>query len=195
MALAFGALVAGAVVIDYGVKAAKGGIGNTGSTSSPGTTGKGKSTGGFPSAVDPLPGAVGSRLDQGLDATGHTFLSPWTGTVVYSQQVDNGWGGGGYVAIKSAADPSKVYYVAEGIAPIVRVGEKVTAGQRIAIPTLSPYNGILGNVEAGLANPASPGQPLAQVVGNAKQMVDEFYKWMLSLGGPHATSTASAGHA
>lgn len=198
MALAFGALVAGAVVLDYGVKSAKGAFssntGGGGLAGSPGG-GKVKNVKGFPAAVDPLPGAIGSRLDQGIDATGKRFLAPWSGKVVYSSQFDTGWAGGGYVAIQSDSDPSKVYYLAEGIAPIVHVGQHVTAGQDIARPAVNPYNGIIGNIEAGLANPSNPGQPLAQVIGNARQMVDNFYNFLRSLGGPVATSTGGAGHA
>jgi hypothetical protein len=152
--------------------------------------------GGFPAAVNPVPGAVGSRLDQGFDATGHTFLSPWTGTVVVSQATSPGWAGGGYLAIQSNQDPSKVYYLAEGILPSVQAGEQVTAGQTIATPAINPYNGIEGNVEFGLANPQSPGQPLAQTLGSkAASMVEQFASWIESLGGPHPTSTSNAGSA
>lgn len=194
MALAFGALVAGAVVLDYGVKSAKGAFSGGGSPGLGGVT-PGKPSKGFPAAVDPLPGAIGSRLDQGIDATGKRFLAPWSGKVVYASASDPGWAGGGYVAVQSEADASKVYYLAEGIVPIVHVGQHVTAGEDIAHPAVNPYNGIVGNIEAGLANPSNPGQPLAQVVGNARQMVDNFYSWLRSLGGPAATSTGLAGHA
>lgn len=198
-AIAFGALVAGAVIMDYGVKNAKAAFaGNPGASSSAaGGSGIGSAPvakGSFPSAVDPLPGAIGSRLDQGLDATGHVFPSPWSGKVVYSSASDPGWNGGGYVAVSSTQNPDMVYYLAEGIKPIVAVGDMVTAGQQIALPVSNPYNGIVGNVEVGRANPASPGQPLAQVVSNPAAMVDQFYNWVMSLGGPHATSTSAAGH-
>ena len=204
-ALAFGALVAGAVVLDYGVKNAKGAFATAdplGSTSTPTGTGAGGSvvtpspaTGGFPAAVDPLPGAVGSRLDQGVDATAQKLLSTWAGTVVKAPANDPGWKGGGYVAIQSSADMSRVYYVAEGLLPTVKVGDTVTAGQTIANPVANPYNGIVGNIEAGLANPSDFGQPLAQVTSAPAAMVTSFYNWLRTLGGPLATSTSSAGHA
>jgi biotin carboxyl carrier protein len=79
--------------------------------------------------------------------------------------------------------------------PTVQVGQTVTAGQQIATPRANPYNGIVGNFEIGRANPASPGQPLAQVVSNPGQMVQEFYSWLKGLGGPTATSTSNAGAA
>jgi biotin carboxyl carrier protein len=142
-----------------------------------------------------LPDSVGSRLDQGIDATGKTFLSPWAGTVVRANAKDSGWRGGGYIAVQSTDDPSKVAYFAEGITPIVKLGQIVTAGQRIGLPVSNPYNGIVGNIEFGPANPSSPGQPLAQVSNNARQMVLDFYGWLESVGGPKATSTSNAGAA
>jgi murein DD-endopeptidase MepM/ murein hydrolase activator NlpD len=145
--------------------------------------------------TNPIPGATGGRLDQGMDGTSQTFVSPFNGKVVFSQANDSGWKGGGYVAIQSAQDPNTVYYAAEGLTPTVQVGQTVTAGQQIATPRANPYNGIVGNFEIGRANPASPGQPLAQVVSNPAQMVQEFYSWLKGLGGPTATSTSNAGAA
>lgn len=195
--LNFAEVLFGALLIHHGVGDVKTAVGSAASVQAgagTGNVGTPVSLGGFPAAVDPLPGASGSRLDQGIDATGSTFLSPWAGKVVYSAASDPGWKGGGYVAIQSAADPSKVYYLAEGIVPTVTVGQIVTAGQQIADPATNPYNGIVGNVEAGLANPSSPGQPLAQVISNSATMVLGFYHWLLSLGGPQATSTSQAGY-
>lgn len=196
-ALAFGALAAGAVILDYGYKSARkafaepasssGGGGNVGGTP--------KAVDNFPASVNPLPGATGSRLDQGFDATGHTFPSPWSGHVVKATSSDPGWNGGGYVAVQSDADPSMVYFLAEGIAPIVKLGQKVNAGDLLALPRANPYNGIVGNVEVGRANPANPGQPLAQVISNPAGMVDDFYNWLRGLGAPVATTTAGAGYA
>lgn len=147
--------------------------------------------------VNPFPGAsgAGGRLDQGIDVTGQNFLSPVTGKVVYSKQSDPGWAGGGYVAIADAADPNRVYYFAEGIAPVVSTGQQVQAGERIAIPKTNPYNGTVGNIEFGRANPSSPGQPLAQTISNPAGMVQQMYQWLKSLGGPTVSSTSSAGHA
>jgi|SRR5215472_128323 len=144
-------------------------------------------------SVNPVPGATGSRLDQGFDLTGSTFLSPFNGTVVKATTSDPGWQGGGYIAIKSNNDPNFVYFVAEGVHPIVSEGQQVQAGEHIGIPATNPYNNIMGNVEIGRANPASPGQPLAQVIGNARGMVLDFYRWIKGLGGPTATSTGNAG--
>ena len=143
--------------------------------------------------TNPIPGAIGNRLDQGFDGTTQTFLSPFNGTVVYSAASDPGWSGGGYVAIAADAQTSWVYYAAEGLTPTVSQGEHVSAGQSIATPRPNPYNGITGNFEIGRANPAAPGQPLAQVISNPAAMVLEFYSWIRSLGGPVASSTGNAG--
>lgn len=143
--------------------------------------------------TNPVPGATGSRLDQGFDGTAQTFLAPFNGTVVYSQASDPGWNGGGYVAIQAARDPNTVFFAAEGLTPTVQMGQTVSVGQQIATPRPSPYNGIPGNFEIGRANPASPGQPLAQVIANPAQMVLGFYNWITSLGGPTASSTSNAG--
>ncbi len=145
-------------------------------------------------STNPVPGATGGRLDQGFDGTTKTFLAPFGGTVVYSTASDPGWAGGGYVAIRSAADPSKVFYAAEGLNPTVKVGDTVVPGQAIAQPATNPYNGIVGNYEIGWANPNAPGQPLAQVSSNPKQVALDFYSWLQSLGGPVATTTSGAGH-
>lgn len=149
--------------------------------------------GGF--IVNPVPGSVGSRLDQGFDVTGRRFLAPFAGTVVAATPSDPGWAGGGLVAIANALDPAQIVYFAEGLAPSVSVGQTVTAGESIATPATNPYNGILGNIEFGPANPANPSQPLAQVVSDARALVENFYAHVRSIGGPKATSTSLAGSA
>jgi hypothetical protein len=144
--------------------------------------------------ANPVPGATGSRLDQGFDVTSTLFESPFPGTVVASEQNDPGWKGGGYVAIRSAANPREVVYEAEGLSPVVTLGQHVAAGQLVATPVSNPYNNIVGNAEIGLADPNTPTRPLAQVVRNPGQEVLGFYNWIRSLGGPLATSTSNAGH-
>jgi hypothetical protein len=146
-------------------------------------------------SVNPFPGATGSRLDQGLDLTSKDFLAPFAGKILVSRQTDPGWAGGGYLAIQNAANPSQVIYMAEGLSPVVQAGARVQAGQRLAIPVSNPYNGIVGNIESGPANPNNPAQPLAQATTNKRGVVDQFYNWLLGIGGPKATSTAGAGYA
>lgn len=146
-------------------------------------------------ATDPVPGASGNRLDQGFDVTSKRFVSPFSGTVVASEQMDPGFAGGGYVAIQSASNPRQVEYFAEGLAPTVTKGETVTAGQQIAVPRLSPYpTGGFGTIETGPANPSDPLQPLAQVVKDPRAAVLGFYNWLHKLGAPAATTTSGAGY-
>ena len=144
--------------------------------------------------------AVGTRLDQGQDLTSSSFVAPLPGTIVASDQVNSGWNGGGIVSLAldtplQLADGTivKVLYFAEGISPTVSKGSHVNAGQQIGIPVMNPYNGSVGNIEWGPANPSSPTQPLAQVVSNAAGVVDSFYQWARSIGAPVASSTSGAG--
>jgi hypothetical protein len=156
-------------------------------------TGTGTGAGGAPGAAgatNPFPGGVGTWLDQGIDLTSKKFLAPVSGTVVVANQTDPGWRGGGYLAIKDSADPNRVYYMAEGISPTVRVGQQVQAGDSVAIARANPYNMVVGNIEFGRANPANPAQPLAQVISNPAAMVKNMVAWLKGLGGP----TATAGH-
>jgi biotin carboxyl carrier protein len=144
--------------------------------------------------TNPFPGAVGSRLDQGFDLTAKQLLAPFAGTVVASNPTDPGWAGGGYLAIRSATNPQQVIYMAEGLAPVVQVGQTVQAGEVVAQPAINPYNGISGNIESGWANPGNPNQPDAQVAQNKPSIAESFYNWLRGLGGPAATSTANAGY-
>lgn len=144
--------------------------------------------------VNPFPGASGSRLDQGFDLTTRSILAPFAGTVVAADQTSSGWNGGGYLAIRSATNPNQVIYMAEGLSPTVQVGQQVSAGQSVGVPVLNPYNGVVGNIEAGWANPAQPLQPLAQVANQPINVAKSFYRWLLGLGGPQATSTTNAGY-
>jgi hypothetical protein len=164
-----------------------------GSPAPPGSAGNPIGTPNAKGFVNPVPGATGSRLDQGFDLTGKKFLSPYAGKVVESQVSSAGWAGGGYVAVQSAADPNQVEYFAEGLTPLVQAGETVKAGQAIGRPSINPYNGIIGNIETGPANPKNPLQPLAQVASNPAQVVTDFYNWLRGLGAPKATSTSNAG--
>lgn len=202
--VAFGALVAGGVMVRYGVGNAHTALTTPSSSGAPagvaagvtaGATAAAKKVGKYPSSVNPVPGASGSRLDAGLDGTVHRFLSPWAGHVVVADAHNSGWQGGGYIVVRSTENPDFAYYAAEGLTPTVKVGDMVTAGQLIGMPVSNPYNGIVGNFEIGLANPSSPLEPLAHSIANPKQMVLDFSAWIRSLGGPAPTSTGNAGYA
>ena len=118
--------------------------------------------------VNPVPGAVTGRIDQGVDYTlGKAgFLAPGRSKILISDQSNSGWGGGGYVAGQLLDGPlaGQVWYAAEGAAPTVTVGQVVQAGQNVARKAMNPYNGIIGNIEGGWADPHSPGRPLAQTL-------------------------------
>jgi hypothetical protein len=136
-----------------------------------------------------------SRLDQGIDFTAHTFISPVSGKVVISDQSNPGWRGGGYIAVQSDTDPGTVYYWAEGITPSKFVGDTVKPGDIVGGAAINPYNGTPGNIEFGRADPKQPSRPLAQVVSNPAGMVQGMYQWLLSLGLPKARETNNAGFA
>ena len=194
--VAFGAVLAGGLLLEHGLSTAKAAFagGAAGGSVASAAAGPTITNADLGPTTNPVPGASGSRLDQGLDGTASTFLAPFTGKVVKSTASDPGWNGGGYVAIQSAKDPNTVFFAAEGLTPTVQEGQTVTVGQQIATPRPNPYNGIVGNFEIGRANPSAPGQPLAQVVSDPAGMVMDFYNWLRSLGGPAATSTSNAGH-
>lgn len=196
--LAFGEIVAGGIILLAGISGKSIGEVMTGQfTVTPFGSNSGNTTGVGSTAlggtVNPVPGAVATRLDQGIDVTGKTFQSPYAGKVVVSNASDPGWKGGGYVAVANIANPSQVTYFAEGISPIVKVGDLVQPGQLLGVPRSNPYNGTIGNIELGPANPTQPSVPLAHSNSNPAAVVDSFYKWLLGLGGPTATSTSNAG--
>lgn len=184
LVLAFAELLAGAIIVDAGIKGDT--LANViqGKATQHPLTGSStgtSSTGGNPTSAqvttvapgqytNPVPGAITGRIDQGVDWTlGKAgFLAPGKAQIVAADQSNSGWGGGGYVAYKLLDGPlaGSVGYVAEGIQPAagIAVGAIVNAGQQIALPVASPYNGIVGNIEAGWANPSSVTQPLAQTL-------------------------------
>jgi biotin carboxyl carrier protein len=165
VALALGIVFVGATVVVLGILADK-----AGATSAAGgvvtsqTPSKGTGT-----YTNPIPGAQSGRIDQGVDYTlsSSGFLAPGKSKVLIANQSDRGWDGGGYLALQLLTGPlaGAVYYVAEGVRPIVHVGQIVDAGQQLVTRSYNPYNGILGNIEAGWATPGNPGQPLSQSQG------------------------------
>lgn len=127
-----------------------------------------------------LPGSVGSikgyanpvgnwspsRIDQGVDGTlASAYVAPGDSQIkkIYNSQGAGSWRGY-WIAGMFTSGPfkGKVWYVAEGIAPIVPEGASVKAGTPVARPVPSGFNGITGNIETGWANPGNPSQTLAQ---------------------------------
>jgi len=183
LTLAFAELLAGAIVLDAGLKGdsianvvqgkatshplagAGTGTGSPGGASTP-TGGLNLPAGTY---TNPVPGASASRVDQGTDYTlsPKGFLAPGNSKILIADSSNAGWRGGGYIAGQLLDGPLKgmVWFVAEGVKPIVHVGQTIAAGAQVVTRSSNPYNGILGNIEAGWANPSSPGSPLAKSTG------------------------------
>jgi hypothetical protein len=202
--LAFAEVLAGAVLVDAAIKGdsianvvrgkatPKNPLPGLGLGSSSTGAGGGGATNVTPGTyTNPFPGASASRVDQGVDYTSNQFLAPGRSQILVANTSDPGWRGGGYIAAKLLDGPlaGTVYYVAEGIAPIVTVGETIAAGASLGRPVANPYNGTVGSIEAGWANPSSPGQPLAQGTGGYREGAStaagvSFNRFIQSLRGP-----------
>lgn len=208
--LAFAELLAGGVIIAAGVSDPKGSIANvikgeakgiasfnTGSAAAAPSASVARSGSASSSSyVNPLPGATASRVDQGVDYTSQSFVAPGASKILVADQSNGGWGGGGYVAGQLLNGPyaGKVWYMAEGLSPSVSAGDTVTPGQTVATPVASPYNQIVGNIEAGWANPSSPTQPLAQISSDRSAVALSWNRFVQALGGPLSTITENAGY-
>jgi murein DD-endopeptidase MepM/ murein hydrolase activator NlpD len=153
--------------------------------------------------VNPFPhGFKPNRLDAGFDGTfTHQIVAPITGTITYASPSFSNWGG--YLVLKSANGEisnlgTDSLYFAEGLTPLVKIGTRVTAGQPIAQAASSPWNGITGNIEWGLAQPGVMGQPTdpyAYVAPNKPGSVIALANWAKGLGVPGPTQTSHAGYA
>jgi hypothetical protein len=110
--------------------------------------------------VNPIgSGLVGARIDMGVDYTGRGNLyALGDGTIVNINNV--GWPGGKFLCIRLV---NGLYaYYAENITPYVKLGQKVTAGQRIAFA-----NGSYPFVEIGWAAAPGTGLTMAAATGQA----------------------------
>lgn len=142
--------------------------------------------------VNPVPGSTASRVDQGVDYTGKSFLALGNSKILASDTSNGGWGGGGYIAGQLLDGPyaGKVWYMAEGLLPHVSVGDVVNAGQSIASPAPNPLaSGLVGNIEAGWASASNPELPLAKstggyIEGHTTAAGLSFNRLVQSLGGP-----------
>lgn len=100
------------------------------------------------------------RIDMGVDygGTGPLYaLGSGTVTNVYN----SGWPGGTFLTIHLDDTGNYIYY-AEDVAPLVSVGQKVTAGQHIANAT-----GGSSGIEVGWAAPPGTGNALAATTGQS----------------------------
>ena len=160
--------------------------------------------------TNPFPlGWVPNRLDMGYDGTfTGAIVAPFPGTITYAAKSFSNWGG--YLELKADHPipglPSDTLYFAEGLAPAVKAGEHVTAGQLIALPAPSPYGdaynttvGGAGQIEWGLASPGllgSPTNPLAESgVSRPANVVIAFAIWVVkNLGLAPPSQTSNAGY-
>jgi hypothetical protein len=166
---------------------------STGCPSSPGAAG------GF---TNPFPGGwQPNRLDMGYDGTfTGQIVAPFSGTITYADTSFSNWGG--YIELKadtSISDLStSILYFAEGIKPIVWSGH-VDAGTPIADAVPSPWNGISGNMEWGVAKDGPPWPTDTYVFGQcgskaAKDSVLAFSQWaQQTLKLPPPSETGNAG--
>ena len=119
------------------------------------------------------------RVDMGVDYGGSGPLYA-LGSGTISNLYNSGWPGGNFLTIH--LDSGQYIYYAEDIAPLVAVGQKVTAGQHIANAT-----GGSSGIEIGWAAPPGTGDALgasqfsgANSTAYGKLMSDLIH----SLGGP-----------
>lgn len=148
------------------------GVGKAAVTSGAASTAAGAAASGAAAGaayVNPVPGAQTGRVDQGVDyllgAGG--FLAPGRSQILLANPSDSGWGGGGYIAGKLLDGPlaGQVWYAAENLLPTVKVGDTVQAGAQVGkAAALGAFGVAAGRIEAGWADPGSPGRPLAQAL-------------------------------
>jgi hypothetical protein len=175
LVLAFAELLAGSVILDAAIKGDS--IGNVirgTATQQPITGASGTGTGTIGGAVsgaagsyvNPVPGASGSRIDEGGDYTlgSQGFLAPGRSKIIGTAgsffQGGNIWG-----QFLDGPLAGQYWLVGEGVKPAAGIapGTIVQAGQKVADAVASPYNGIVGNIEAGFSD--HNGIPLAQSTG------------------------------
>jgi murein DD-endopeptidase MepM/ murein hydrolase activator NlpD len=104
-------------------------------------------------------GLAEERVDQGQDFAGTGPIAAIGDAVVRYAGPSNGWPGQ-YIAyqLTSGKYAGKIVYVAEGVTPHVRVGQKVKAGDTIGTFVKGSSTGI----ETGWASPSSPFEPIAK---------------------------------
>jgi hypothetical protein len=151
----------------------------------------------FPDGWEP------NRLDMGYDGTfRRRIVAPFSGTITFAGLL-TGWKGSHGVVIKcdhNIALQSKSLYFYEGVKPNVQAGDKVKTGAVIALPMKNPYNGVMGNIEWGVAQDRAVGQQSDAYVmhtsQNRKDVVLGFLDWAQNVlkvpGKP--TSTSGAGY-
>jgi murein DD-endopeptidase MepM/ murein hydrolase activator NlpD len=195
--LAFAEILAGSILIDYGIKAFQGGLstaqasGGTGGAVStvPGGALASPNSSGYVNPFAKIRGGMGAltreRLDMGWDfhtsGAGDPILS--IGNAKVTAILNDWWQGQPLIMtqLTSGPDAGKLVYYAEGLVPNVSVGQTVVAGQQIATTTAQP-----SGLEFGWGGSAS-GQTLQQVIApgsgdTAGAAADSFHAFLTSLG-------------
>jgi hypothetical protein len=106
-------------------------------------------------------GLIPERIDQGVDYGGRGNLYA-IGPGVIKNLYNSGWPGGTFLTEKLSATGQYVYY-AEDVTPMVKVGQSVTAGQKIAVTT-----GGSSGLEIGWAAPPGTGNTMAMNAGQTR---------------------------
>jgi murein DD-endopeptidase MepM/ murein hydrolase activator NlpD len=175
VALAFGALLAGAIVIDYGVKSTRTAFASSpsGSAASASSTASGNGAAVIDSLFGAQAGSVAiKRRDQGRDlqgAPGSNITAPGAGTVIRNGYDPSGFGIS-YPIVHFSTGPWAGLDVYIGhIRSAVSAGEQIVAGQVLGTTQngsgayVGNATGLPGWAEIGLApngNPGPNGQPL-----------------------------------
>ena len=178
--LVFGAILAGAVIIDYGVKNARAAFASSPSASS--SAGVSVGPGQYVAPLDPKAASVG-RTDQGVDVSapaGTPIRAIGNSKVMGILQ--NWYSGQPYVWFQflDGSRAGQYWYVAEQINPSVRAGELVHAGDPVGTVASSGTG-----LELGFATQA--GDTLAHattgyVEGTATAAGQQFSAFLKGLG-------------
>lgn len=118
-------------------------------------------TGGYVNPLRGLKHLVAERIDQGVDYAGSGPIYA-IGDGVVLNTTNAGWPGGGFITYQLSDGRAKgdIVYVAENVAPLVRVGEQVTPSTVLG-QLIDSYP----NLETGWAAPPGNGESLARASG------------------------------
>lgn len=104
------------------------------------------------------------RVDMGVDYGGSGPLYA-LGSGTIANLYNSGWPGGTFLTIH--LDTGQYVYYAEDVQPLVRIGQKVTAGEHIANATGGP-----SGIEVGWAAPPGTGTTMAASAGQQSHTGD-----------------------
>lgn len=132
-------------------------------------------------------GLTPERVDMGVDFGGSGplyALGNGVITTVYGLGGGSGWPGGGWIGLK--LDDGREMYYAEDVSPLVKSGQRVTAGQHIANATGGP-----SGIELGWASGQGTGTEAAAL--NQQNMHGDPGAWATAMGADMANLIHSLG--